>query len=177
VPEGDIEPPSGHMKSPGTISMREETFRMLLEDTARSLRRSTGFKKIVFIGDSGGNQAGMKAVAEKLNAEWPDTAVVCIPESYTYSSVMEYLSSIGVKQTASEHIHDDIAITLNMLITDPKSVRWDQRVKAGKASINGVSIANQKASPDLAKKVVEFSAAKTVAAIQKALAAKTRPDN
>jgi len=177
VPEGDVEPPSGHMRTPGTISMREDTFRMMLEDTARSLRKSTGFKNIVFIGDSGGNQAGMKAVAEKLNAEWRDTAVVFIPEYYTYSSVMEYLASIGVKQTAPEHIHDDIAITLNMLITDPKSVRWDQRVKAGKASINGVSIADKKAALELAKKVVEFRASKTVAAIQKSLAAKARAAN
>jgi creatinine amidohydrolase/Fe(II)-dependent formamide hydrolase-like protein len=63
-----------HMFSPGTISMREETFRMMLEDTARSQRKSTGFKNIIFIGDSGRNHAGMKAVAEKLNAEWPDNA-------------------------------------------------------------------------------------------------------
>ena len=32
VPEGRIEPQSGHMGSPGTISMREETFRALLTD-------------------------------------------------------------------------------------------------------------------------------------------------
>lgn len=177
VPEGNISPPSGHMKSPGTISMREETYRMVLEDTARSLQKSTGFRNFVFIGDSGGNQAGMKAVAEKLNAEWPDTVVAFIPEYYTYSSVIEYVESIGAKQTAPEHMHDDIAITLNMLITDPKSVRWEQRVKAGKATINGVSIADQKKSLELAKKVVDFRAAKTVDAIKKAVAAKVRPSS
>jgi len=37
VPEGDIDPPSGHMRSPGTISLREDTFRALLTDTAESL--------------------------------------------------------------------------------------------------------------------------------------------
>src|SRR5215813_5216700 len=66
VPEGDLDPPTIHMFSPGTISMREDTFRMMLEDTARSLRKSTGFKNIIFVCDSGGNQPCMKAVAEKL---------------------------------------------------------------------------------------------------------------
>ena len=59
----------------------------------------------------------MKAVAEKLNAEWPDTVAAFIPEYYTYASVLQYLESIGAKETAPEHMHDDIAITLNMLIT------------------------------------------------------------
>src|SRR6476661_6960647 len=37
VPEGDIEPRTGHMTSPGTITMREETFRAVLSDTVESL--------------------------------------------------------------------------------------------------------------------------------------------
>ena len=40
-------------------------------------------------------------------------------------------------------LHDSPGITLNMMLTDPKSVRWEERVKAGKATINGVSIADR----------------------------------
>ena len=69
VPEGRIEPPSGHMISPGTISLREETFQAMLTDIAHSLKQH-GFKNIIFIGDSGGNQNGQKAVADKLTAQW-----------------------------------------------------------------------------------------------------------
>src|SRR6187399_343756 len=54
VPEGNIEPPSSHMVSPGTISMREQTFRSMLVDIAASLKQH-GFKQIFYIGDSGGN--------------------------------------------------------------------------------------------------------------------------
>src|SRR5262245_40801507 len=32
VPEGDIEPPTGHMKYPGTISLTESTYQLLLID-------------------------------------------------------------------------------------------------------------------------------------------------
>jgi creatinine amidohydrolase/Fe(II)-dependent formamide hydrolase-like protein len=38
VPEGDIDPPSSHMKFPGTISPTEETCRRLLVDICGSLR-------------------------------------------------------------------------------------------------------------------------------------------
>src|SRR5438477_2271334 len=69
VPEGDIDPPSLHMLYPGTISLREETFQALLTDICASLK-THGFRRIVLIGDSGGNQAGMKAVAAELSAKW-----------------------------------------------------------------------------------------------------------
>ena len=71
VPEGDIDPPSEHMLYPSTIGVTEETFRRLLTDICASLR-THGFKHIVLIGDSGGNQRGMKAVADALNARWAD---------------------------------------------------------------------------------------------------------
>ena len=74
VPEGDIEKKTSHMASPGTISMREDTFRAVLRDTAESLQ-AHGFKNIIFIGDSGGNQAGQKAIAEELTAKWAGKAM------------------------------------------------------------------------------------------------------
>jgi creatinine amidohydrolase/Fe(II)-dependent formamide hydrolase-like protein len=39
VPEGSIDPPSGHMRYPGTISLREETFQALLKDVCASLKQ------------------------------------------------------------------------------------------------------------------------------------------
>ena len=39
VPEGEIDPPTGHMNFPGTISLRQETFEALLTDICRSLRQ------------------------------------------------------------------------------------------------------------------------------------------
>ncbi|HZV92841.1 MAG TPA: creatininase family protein, partial [Caldimonas sp.] len=52
VPEGSIDPPSGHMRFPGTISVSDAAFRGVLEGAARSLRRA-GFRDIVLIGDHG----------------------------------------------------------------------------------------------------------------------------
>jgi creatinine amidohydrolase/Fe(II)-dependent formamide hydrolase-like protein len=77
VPEGEIpgaKPAAGHMRFPGTITTPEDAYEKVLEYAARSLK-SAGFLDIAFIGDSGGNQAGQKAVSEMLNKEWAGTNV------------------------------------------------------------------------------------------------------
>ena len=172
VPEGDIDPPTIHMTTPGTISLREDTFRALLTDTAASLQHA-GFKQIFFIGDSGGNQAGQRAVAEELNKKWGGATLIAhIQEYYDYASVAKYMEGNGIKDTTRENMHDDPIITLNMFIDDPNSVRYDARVKAGKASINGVDVSNKAKNTAWAKQIVTFRAEKTVDAINKAIANK-----
>ncbi len=174
VPEGGIEPKTGHMTSPGTITMREETFQAVLTDVAESLQ-AHGFKTIVFIGDSGGNQKGQAAVAEALTSKWAGKAIALhIPDYYTYNVVTKHFEDKGAlpKDRKSDNMHDDPVITLNMFIDDPNSVRYDARVKAGKATIDSVSIADRAKATALAKEIVAFRADYTVAAINKAIAAK-----
>ena len=74
VPEGDVDPPTGHMRFPGTITTPPEVFEQVLEFAARSLKQH-GFLDIALLGDSGGNQASQAAVAERLNREWAATPV------------------------------------------------------------------------------------------------------
>ena len=172
VPEGDISPKTGHMLSPGTITMREDTFRSVLRDSAESLQ-AHGFKHIIFIGDSGGNQAGQKAIAEELTAKWAGKALALhIAEYYDYASVAKYMEGQGLNEGKTDNMHDDPIITLNMFIDDPDSVRWAGRVKANKAMINGHSIADKAKATAEAKKIVEFRATRTIEAINKAIAAK-----
>lgn len=172
VPEGRIDPPSGHMTTRGTISMREETFRAMLTDIVSSLKVH-GFKTIILIGDSGGNQAGQRAVADSLTAIWKgDPIVAHIQEYYDYAGVTKYMETRGLGGAKSDGLHDDPEITLNMFMTDPKSVRYEERVKAGKATINGISIADRKKNLELGRQIVEFRAMTTVDAINKAIANK-----
>ena len=172
VPEGNIDPPSGHMVSAGTISMREDTFRALITDIAASLKMH-GFKTIILIGDSGGNQAGQRYVADSLTKIWNgDPIIAHVQEYYDYAGVANYMKDHGIVDGASESLHDDPVIALNMFNTDPKSIKYDERVQAGKASINGVSIADRAQATKLAKEIVEFRATTTIAAINKAVANK-----
>jgi creatinine amidohydrolase len=174
VPEGSIDPKSGHMLTVGTLSMREETFQAVLTDVVHSLKMH-GFQNIILIGDSGGNVTGMKTVAEKLNAQWSGSPVVAhIPEYYNYASVGKLLNDLGVTKPDQKRdsLHDDPGITLNMLVTDPNSVRWSERVKAGKATIDGVSIADKAKALEIGRKIVDMRATNTVALIKKAIASK-----
>jgi creatinine amidohydrolase/Fe(II)-dependent formamide hydrolase-like protein len=169
VPEGDIEPPTEHMKYPSTVSLREDTYRRLLADIC-SCYRTHGFRHIVLIGDSGGNQAGMKQVADQLNQQWAGgpSRVHYIAEYYDYGAVKTWLESQGIRQT-DEGIHDDFAITAMMMTIDPSSVRMKQRLAAGKFRINGIELAPAEQTIEWGKKVVEFRAAQTVAAIRTAI--------
>ena len=174
VPEGSIDPKSSHMLTAGTLSMREETFQAMLTDVVHSLKMH-GFTNIILIGDSGGNQAGMKAVAEKMTAQWNGNPVVAhIPEYYDYASVGKFLTQLGVTKEGAkgDGLHDDPGITMNMMVTDPESVRWQGRVKAGKATINGVSIAEKAKALEIGRKIVDMRATNTAALIRKAIANK-----
>lgn len=166
VPEGSIDPPTGHMRYPGTISLREETFRALLTDIAASLK-ANGFGQIIFIADSGGNVAGMKAVAAELAAKWGGKpGIHYIAEHYDYSEVAQWLETQGVKQVNEGH-HDDFAITSQMLVVDPRTTRMAQRRAKGKFSINSVALDPLEKSVAMGKRVIEHRAERTVAAIRK----------
>lgn len=167
VPEGNVEPPTGHMRYPGTISLTEETFRLLLSDICASLR-AHGFLHIVLLGDSGGNQGGMKAVAEGLNARWADdeARVHFVSEYYDFAAVSRWLEQQGIKQVP-EGFHDDFAMTAMMMAVDPTTVRMTQRIAANKFRINGVDLAPAAKTIAWGKRIVDFRAEMTVRAIRR----------
>ncbi|MEX2467230.1 MAG: creatininase family protein [Gemmatimonadota bacterium] len=169
VPEGSIDPPSGHMTSPGTLSATQETFEALLTDIAHSLKVH-GFRNIIFIGDSGGNQGGQRAVAERLNAMWDGTVVAHVQEYYDYGTVTDYMAFRGFEQGEGDGLHDDPIISLNMMVADPASIRYDERVAAELASINGVSLANRVEALERGRQIVDFRAGETSRAIRAAIA-------
>ncbi len=131
VPEGDIEPPSGHMRYPGSIGLREETFRALLTDICASLK-SHGFRDIVLIGDSGGNLDGMEAVADDLNRQWAEgTARVHHIREYYEEDLWSYdeLKRMGivqqpdVKSASRKGVHTDFHYESILALIDPQLVR------------------------------------------------------
>ena len=169
VPEGNIEEPSGAMRYPGTISLREETFEMVLDDVASSLR-AHGFKDICFIRDNGGNQRGMAAVADALNARWSDARSHYISEYYDNDGIVAYMErELGITEPTDDGYHDFYWITALMMVTDPSAVRYEQRVKAGKATINGVSIAPKEETIEVGEKLTRFRVDQTVKAIKAAI--------
>ncbi len=172
VPEGDIEKKTGSMRFPGTISLRQQTFLMLLDDVSSSLK-AHGFKDIVLIGDSGGNQRGLELTAATLNGRWTDARAHFIREYYNYDAVLAYMEEdLGIVQPADDGFHDNFYINTLVMLTDPTAVRYDQRVKAGKATINGLSIEPKEAAIEVGRKLMQFRVDRTVDAIRESLSSR-----
>jgi creatinine amidohydrolase/Fe(II)-dependent formamide hydrolase-like protein len=139
-----------------------------------------GFKEVILMGDSGGNQAGMKEVAAALNAKHHGTPTRFhfIPEYYDYDSVQKLVKSSGIPEqiepgasSGSDGIHDEYGIDALMAVADPTTIRIEQRKKANKTTINGVSLLPIEKTIEMGNKIVELRTQLTVTAINKALAA------
>ena len=179
VPEGSIDPPSGHMRYHATISVRQETFEAMLTDVLGSLA-AHGFENLVLIGDSGGNVSGMENVAAALNRAWADrpARVHFIPEYYTediYSC--DYLKEeLGVFQQPDECVatrneyHDDYHYSSIMATVDPNTIRADQRLEAGLFSINGVDLSPLELTVENGRRLVDYRAEITARAIRRSIA-------
>lgn len=169
VPEGGFEPKTGHMRYPGTLTVRDETFRMMLEDVGHSLH-AHGFEHIIYIGDSGGNQAGMAAAAAALNERWGEAKAHHIAGYYDNAGVVARMNELGVEEGPSDGYHDTYWLTALQMTVDPSTVRYDQRVAAGMATINGVSITPKEETIALGEQLMEWRNSKTVELIRAAVA-------
>ena len=173
VPEGNIDEPSGHMRYSGTISVQNETFEAVLEDVGRSLKVH-GFENIIYIGDSGGNQRGQEAVAERLNTRWTGARAHHIAGFYDNNGLIKYMNDeLGIVEPSSDGVHDSYWITALQMVTDPSTVRYEQRVSANKAMVNGVSIADLDTTVAVGKKLMQWRVDKTVALIRESIGAGT----
>ncbi len=155
----------------------QATYRALLFDIGNFLR-SMGFKEIYYLGDSGGNTAGMRFAADSLTALYAgDTAGVVfkhVAEYYNHvTHVQPFIQNelkipeqirIGAS-TGSSGLHEELAIDATMSLVDPVSLRYPQRVKAGEAEINGVKFESLEWLQDIGRKVAELRTKLTVDAI------------
>jgi creatinine amidohydrolase/Fe(II)-dependent formamide hydrolase-like protein len=154
VPEGDPD-----RQNPGAISLPSPAYDMLLDAAARSLKVH-GFTDILFIGDSGGNQQGMRDVAAKLNEEWKGgrTRVYSLNDYYEggrehYRAWME--AAFGYTDDIIGS-HAGISDTSQMLYVRPAGVRKDMIKPWGGPKDSGVSGDPVKATVEIGRMGIEF---------------------
>jgi len=171
--------PDSDRVAPGSVFLSPDTYEAVLTDMALSLK-SMGFKNVVLMGDSGGNQTGMKNVASKLTARFngDPARVFFIPEYYDYPAVRKFVQENGIPETmefeasqGSDGIHEEYGIDALMMLHDPQIVRLEERTKANRATINGASLLPVEKTLAFGKRIVELRATQTVNAIHKAMAA------
>jgi hypothetical protein len=98
--------------------------------------------------------------------------------NYDYSSVQKLIQDSGTAEqikigasNGSDGIHEEYGIDALMALADPKTIRLEQRTKANRATINGVSLLPLDKTLAMGRKIVELRTTLTVSAIKKAMAA------
>lgn len=153
----------------------QETYIAWLTDIGDSLR-SMGFTEVYYLGDSGGNLRGMQAAADALNERYGGEPTVFhhVPEFYNHSLVRQYMQEdLGIPEqmeyqasSGSDGIHEELSIDAIMSVIDPTSIRYEQRVAAGRATINGISLEPLEETQELGRKIIAYRTQLTVEAIE-----------
>ena len=174
VPEGSINPPTEHMKWPGTVSISEDAFKSLLLSAARSFKQH-GFTDIVLIGDHGGYQSALAAVETAFNKEAKSGAKVHFIADYyraTGSTQSSYIAALRAKGLSDYEIgtHAGSADTSLQLAIDPGTVKPEKFAESAKLGRPGGTLGDPKAaSVALGQIGVDATVKMSVLAIQKAI--------
>jgi creatinine amidohydrolase/Fe(II)-dependent formamide hydrolase-like protein len=164
VPEGNPD-----RAGPGVISHPSPAYDQLLDAAARSLK-AHGFREIIFIGDSGGNQGGMRAVAKLLNEEWKgqDVKVFALTDYYEQGRV-DYRAWLLKTYKYDDTIigsHAGISDTSQLLHVKPSMVRKDQIMPWGGPRDSGVSGDPTKATAEIGRMGIDFKINAAIAQMQ-----------
>jgi creatinine amidohydrolase/Fe(II)-dependent formamide hydrolase-like protein len=165
VPQGPVD----QIRYPGTLSVSPETFKQLLADISESLR-SQGFRNVILIGDSGGNQQAMAELAARLSEQWKGSGaqIHYIPEYYNWPERQQWLRDRGINeeiQPGWEGLHDEYSATSIMMTVNPTKVRMNQRLAEGLFSIHGVDLAPAEKTIGVGEELIDWIATVTVNAI------------
>jgi creatinine amidohydrolase/Fe(II)-dependent formamide hydrolase-like protein len=141
VPEGSWDPPEGHMRFPGSISLPDSVYEQVLASTVHSFV-AEGFKTVIFLGDSGPNQHPQAVVAGKLDAQLQrqGVRVIQVGDYYYKNGQEQWLKSQGFSDSQIG-VHASLADTSQLMAIRPDGVRNDLLASsAGNAdgSKNGV---------------------------------------
>ena len=167
VPEGDVDPPTGHMPFAGTISVPPQVFGALLEHTARSLAKH-GFTTICLLGDSGWNQPVQDEVARRLQAE--GLRVLHVGNYYAANGQTTLLRGEGESDEAIGS-HAGIRDTSELLAVQPRWVRRERMQRQGGGAKSGVDGDPTRASAERGWRLLELkiqAAVKQIRALRKA---------
>ncbi|HEY6354125.1 MAG TPA: creatininase family protein [Burkholderiaceae bacterium] len=161
VPEGNIDPPTQHMRYSGTVSVPTAAFESVLEGAARSFHQH-GFRHVVLLGDHGGYQASLQRVADKLNRQWGGSSSVIALTEY-YDAAQAFDGMLAARGYTQQEIgrHAGLADTALAWAADASLVR-PQALRP----IDGVSGDPRRASPQLGLEGIEHIVAASVAAIR-----------
>lgn len=162
VPEGPPGLQVGHMAYPGTMSLPDDVYEKVLENTALSFK-THGFKRIVFVGDSGGNQGAQARLSKRLSQEWASDGVAVLTASayYAGNGGDDFLKAQGLS-AAQIGTHAGARDTSELMFVQPDAVDF---AKAA-ADRDGATGDARLAKADWGRALIDMKVAAAVAEIR-----------
>lgn len=172
VPQGRIDPPTEHMRFAGTVSIPEPVFQAVLEAAIRSFWQH-GFRDVVLIGDHGGYQRALEALAARLRppAGRPGARVHFVA-AYYQAAQAPFADLLRARGLAEAQIgsHAGAADTALQLDVAPDSVRPELFAQAAREGRAGGTVGDPRpATAELGRAGADMVVDRTVAAIRTAL--------
>ena len=168
-------PTADEMRFPGTINLSPETFSAVNEAVADSMVKA-GSKYIILMGDHGGNQKALEALALKLDENYRSQGVRVFYSSEAYAKsdreIGAYLKEHGFPPSR----HGGVADTSLLWAVDARYVRADQITVGGPVPPEGSPLAlgatgvegdPRRSSPELGKMFLDWKVKNAVAEIRK----------
>jgi creatinine amidohydrolase len=172
VPEGNISPPTEHMKWAGTVSISDDAFKSMLLSAARSFRQH-GFTDIVILGDSGNYQTQLAQVAVAFNKDAKNApSRMHFIDDYYKATQASYITALKAKGLSDAEIgtHAGSADTSLLMAIEPTMVRPDKFAEAAKEGRAGGTMGDPRASTAALGQIAADAMVKmSVLAIQKAI--------
>lgn len=174
---------------PGTIGLTNEIFEALNEQVAEELIK-TGFKAVVLMGDHGGGQAQLKAVATKLDAKYASQGIRVIFCDEVYAKANDDFNTLLTKEGYPASAHAGIPDTSEMLylggdkgwvrkelvkdaLGDPVPAPGEKPDRSKPRVNNGITGDGRKSSAELGKRLFDMKTDYAVKQIRSLLAKTT----
>ena len=157
------------MRFPGTVTVPTAAFEATLASIGQSYKLA-GFRDIAFVGDHGGYQSSLQAVAQRLNRDWNKTPVRAhaIVEYYRAAET-DFAAALRARGYRADEIgtHAGLADTSLALAVDAALVRPDKLAAPPRAD-EGTYGDPRRASAELGVLGVNAIVERTVEAIRQA---------
>lgn len=159
---GDLAKKTEHMRFPGSVSLAPQTYHDVVRDVALSAI-DAGFKHVFIMGDHGGGQDVLGAVAKELDAVWHSKGVRVFYLPDPYFKEKQQARAFEAAHGIPRDIHAGTDDTSEVMAIDAQH-RWvRQSLLANQGADNGVDGDPTKATPALGKMFLQYKIDNAVA--------------
>jgi creatinine amidohydrolase len=167
---GDLTKKTGHMRFPGSVSFEPGTYKRALDDIATSAA-DAGFKYIFLMGDHGGGQAELAAIAKEVDAQWkPRGARVFYVSDLYVKEKKQARSYAAAHGLPTDDVHAGLDDTSELMALDAQH-RWIRSDKLAashgtQTAMTGVDGDPTRASASLGRLFLQYKIDDAVAQIR-----------